>query len=85
MFDPSLQRLERPHSNITQKHGISIHCPWLTFEDRTTRRIQAMDLIQSGKITAEKFVSHYYPLEKTKEAFEAAVDPYESIKVIVEP
>ena len=85
MFDPSLQRLERPRSNLTQKNGISIRNPWLTFEDRTTRRMQAIGLIQSGKITAAKYADHIFPLKNIKEAFEAALDPYESIKVIVEP
>jgi L-iditol 2-dehydrogenase len=85
LFDPSLVRPDMPHSNLTQKHGISIHCPWLTFDDRTTRRVQAMELVRSGKITAQKFVSHYYPLEKIKEAFETASNPLESIKVIIEP
>jgi L-iditol 2-dehydrogenase len=85
MFDPSLQRLDRPRSNLTQKNGISIRNPWLTLEDRTTRRKQAIELISSGKITAAKYADHIYPLDKTKEAFEAAMDPNEAIKVIVEP
>ena len=85
MFDPSLPRPTMPQSNLTQKHGISIHCPWLTFGDHATRRKQAMDLIHSGVVTADRFVSHYYPLDKIKEAFEASLNPYESIKVIVEP
>jgi threonine dehydrogenase-like Zn-dependent dehydrogenase len=85
MFDPSYQRPEKPHSNITQKHGISIHCPWLTFGSRTQRRIDSMNLIESGKINAKQHVSHVFPLSQTKAAFEKSLDIIESVKVIVEP
>jgi threonine dehydrogenase-like Zn-dependent dehydrogenase len=85
MFDPSWQRTEMPHSNLTQKGGISIHCAWLTLPNRVIRRARAVELIQSGKITADKYVTHIFPLDKIREAFECALNPYESIKVIVEP
>lgn len=89
MFHPTLQRPEMPWSNITQKGGISIHCAWGTLGAREQRPIgtwlQALKLMQSGKITADKYVTHIFPLEKIKEAFEMALNPHESIKVIVEP
>jgi threonine dehydrogenase-like Zn-dependent dehydrogenase len=46
---------------------------------------EALELIQSGKCNAEKLVTHVFPLEKIKEAFEVAMDPHQSIKVLVEP
>jgi len=46
---------------------------------------EAMDFIQSGKITAEKYVTHVYPLERVREAFKMAMNPYDSIKAMLEP
>lgn len=85
MFDPSYQRPERPHSNLTQKGGMSIHCAWLTLPDRTMRRKRAMEIIQKGEITAEKHVTHFFSMDRITEAFEVAMNPQKSIKVIVEP
>jgi threonine dehydrogenase-like Zn-dependent dehydrogenase len=84
LFDPSQQNSGMPRSNLTQKGGISIHCAWLTLPDRKFRRARALELIQSGIITADKYVTGVFPLDKIREAFEAAMDP-QSIKVIVEP
>jgi L-iditol 2-dehydrogenase len=85
MFNPSFQHPKRPHSNLTQKGGMSVHCAWYTLGDRIKRRQQAVEIIQSGLITADKFVTDVFPLEKIKEAFEKAMNPNESIKVLVEP
>ncbi|MBN2058881.1 MAG: alcohol dehydrogenase catalytic domain-containing protein [Deltaproteobacteria bacterium] len=85
LFNPSLQRPEKPHSNLTQKGGISMHCAWLTLPNRSIRRAQAVELIQSGEISADKHVTHFFPLDKITEAFEAAINPFDSIKVVVEP
>jgi threonine dehydrogenase-like Zn-dependent dehydrogenase len=84
MFDPSYQHPERPHSNLTQKGGMSIHCAWLTLPDRTIRRKRAVEIIQNGEITAEKYVTHFFSMDRITEAFEVAMNPQESIKVIVE-
>jgi threonine dehydrogenase-like Zn-dependent dehydrogenase len=46
---------------------------------------EALELLQSGKCTAEKLVTHVFPLDKIKEAFEIALNPHQSIKVLVEP
>jgi L-iditol 2-dehydrogenase len=46
---------------------------------------EALDLLQSGKCTAEKLVTHVFPLDKIMEAFEIALNPHRSIKVLVEP
>lgn len=85
MFDPSRQNPAMPHSNLTQKGGISMHCAWLTLPNRTIRRAQAVELIHSGKITAEKYITGIFPLERIDEAFKAALNPQETIKVLVEP
>jgi threonine dehydrogenase-like Zn-dependent dehydrogenase len=46
---------------------------------------EALELLQSGKCTADKLVTHVFPLDKIREAFEAASNPHQSIKVLVEP
>lgn len=46
---------------------------------------EALELMQSGKCTAEKLVTHVFPLDRIKEAFEVALNPHKSIKVLVEP
>jgi threonine dehydrogenase-like Zn-dependent dehydrogenase len=46
---------------------------------------KAVEMIQNGTITADKCVTHVFPLERIKEAFETAMDPHESIKVMLEP
>jgi L-iditol 2-dehydrogenase len=46
---------------------------------------EALELLQSGRCTAEKLVTQVFPLEKIKEAFETALNPHKSIKVLVEP
>jgi threonine dehydrogenase-like Zn-dependent dehydrogenase len=43
------------------------------------------ELLKTGKITAAKVVTKVFPLEKINEAFEAAMNTYENIKVQVEP
>jgi threonine dehydrogenase-like Zn-dependent dehydrogenase len=89
LFHPTLQRPGSPWSNITQKGGVSIHCAWGTLGAREQRPtgvwLQALKLIQSGRVTADKYVTHVFPLEKIKEAFWTAMDPHKSIKVMIEP
>jgi L-iditol 2-dehydrogenase len=46
---------------------------------------EAIELMQSGKCTAEKLVTHVFPLNRITEAFEIASNPHQSIKVLVEP
>jgi threonine dehydrogenase-like Zn-dependent dehydrogenase len=46
---------------------------------------QALEFLQTGQVNAEKCVTHVFPLEKVNEAFEVAMNPHESIKVMLEP
>jgi threonine dehydrogenase-like Zn-dependent dehydrogenase len=55
------------------------------YGQRLSRYQEAIELLQSGKCNAEKLVTHVIPLEKIREAFEIAMDPHRSIKVLVEP
>jgi L-iditol 2-dehydrogenase len=58
---------------------------WGTMGERIPRFQKAVEMMESGVITAEKYVTHIFPLEKTKEAFEKATDFNECIEVMVEP
>lgn len=63
----------------------TMRCVYGTFsKTRVERTLEALKLIQDGKITAEKFVTHRFPLDKISEAFEVASDPHKCIKVEVE-
>jgi L-iditol 2-dehydrogenase len=46
---------------------------------------EAIETMQRGICNAEKLVTHVFPLDKIKEAFEIAMNPHQSIKVLVEP
>lgn len=46
---------------------------------------EAIALMQSGKCNAEKLVTQVFPLDRIVEAFEVAMDPHKSIKVLIEP
>ncbi len=84
-YDPTWSNSPTYASNITQKPGLSLHCSWGTLGPWMPRLQEAVNIIQSGKITADKYVTHTLPLSKVKEAFEIATNPHESIKVILEP
>ena len=57
----------------------------LRYGYKQSRWQEVLELLQSGKCNAEKLVTHVFPLGKIKEAFEIALDPHQSIKVLVEP
>jgi threonine dehydrogenase-like Zn-dependent dehydrogenase len=57
----------------------------LRFGYKQERWQEAVELLQSGKCTAEKLVTRVFPLDKIKEAFELASNPHQSIKVLIEP
>jgi L-iditol 2-dehydrogenase len=58
---------------------------WGTLGLRIPRFQEAINLMKSGVITAEKYVTHIFPLDKTKEAFDQAMNLNEAIEVMVEP
>jgi threonine dehydrogenase-like Zn-dependent dehydrogenase len=84
-FNPSWQSPRMVSMNLTQKPGISIHNTWGTLGPWMPLLREAAEIIQSGKITADKYVTHVFPLERVKEAFETAMNTLESIKVMIEP
>jgi L-iditol 2-dehydrogenase len=58
--------------------------PWGTLGLREPRFKEAIDLMKSGIVTADKYVTDIFPLDKTKEAFDRALDINETIEVMVE-
>ncbi len=46
---------------------------------------EALKFITDGKVKLKPLVSHEFPIEKAKEAFETASDPSISVKVLIRP
>jgi threonine dehydrogenase-like Zn-dependent dehydrogenase len=46
---------------------------------------QAMELMRARKVDREGLISHAFPLDRAHEAFEAACDVEESVKVLLKP
>jgi threonine dehydrogenase-like Zn-dependent dehydrogenase len=84
-FDPSWQAPRMISMNLTQKPGISLNTAWGTLGPWMPRLKHAVGIIQSGKVTAATCVTHAFPLDRAKEAFETALNTCESIKVMIEP
>jgi L-iditol 2-dehydrogenase len=66
------------------KGGSAMRHPWGTLEGFTLYR-PTVEFMRTGKVPADKVVTHVFPLEKTKEAFETALRDPSAIKVVVEP
>ena len=45
----------------------------------------AVNLLQSGKVNTKPLITHEFPLDKTKEAFEIQLGAEDAIKVLVKP
>ncbi len=58
---------------------------WGTLGPRIPMWHGALELIQSGTITAKKYVTHVFPLDRINEAFRVAMNFHESIEVQIEP
>ncbi len=46
---------------------------------------EAIRLILAGKIQLSPLISHEFPLERAKEAFDVALQPTQSVKVLIKP
>jgi len=66
------------------KGGAAIRQPWGTIEGFTLYK-PTVEFIRSGGIKADQVVTHVFPIEKTKEAFETTLHNPDAIKVMVEP
>uniref|UniRef100_A0A7C2K523 Enoyl reductase (ER) domain-containing protein n=1 Tax=candidate division WOR-3 bacterium TaxID=2052148 RepID=A0A7C2K523_UNCW3 len=88
--DPYFTRWIGPEASYTEAPVsfdpalLIMQCAWSTLGPRVPRWIEAAKLIESGKICAQKHVTHVFPLERIKEAFDTATYSEEAIKVVVE-
>ena len=74
--DPEIQY------NIIVRKGIKLFGSWgWSLEEF----IQALELIRSGKVDRKPLITHEFPLEKAKEAYETQLRAEEAIKVLFKP
>lgn len=76
---------ERPieiDSALLVRKGASIIGSWAWTLDEFR---EALDLIASGRVDRKPLITHEFPLERAKEAYETALSADESIKVLVKP
>jgi threonine dehydrogenase-like Zn-dependent dehydrogenase len=78
------QRGEHPEPKGREK-GFTMQNAWGTLGPMVPRLQESIEFMRAGTVTAEKYVSHVFPIDKVKEAFEVAINPHESLKVIIEP
>lgn len=83
---PGLERKRgEPPQPKGREKGFTMQNAWGTLGPHLPRLEESIEFMRSGIITAEKYVSHIFPLSKVNEAFEVALNPHESIKVMLEP
>lgn len=73
--------LELEHNLIVRK-GISLLGSWAWSLDEFA---QALELLQSGKVNRKPLITHEFPLDKAREAFETQLNTEEAIKVVIKP
>ncbi len=47
--------------------------------------VQSLELIRSGKVDRKPLITHEFPLERAKEAYETQLNAEEAIKVLIQP
>ena len=77
-FNPSLARTGKPMTSLVRKGIRMIGC----YDPDIPA---SFELIKTGKVKAGQLVTHVFPLDKIKEAFETQMDAGESVKVMIEP
>jgi threonine dehydrogenase-like Zn-dependent dehydrogenase len=56
-----------------------------SFAMEPSETIEAIELMRSKKVDRESLISHEFPLDEAGDAFEAACDINDSIKVLINP
>jgi len=90
---PALQRPPHYHrkpERIWLSISLSPHLASMQFGFGYGQRLfplsrSSLELLQSGKCTASKLITHVFPWKKLKKAFETAVDPTSPYECLVEP
>jgi len=73
--------LEIEHNLIVRK-GIRLLGSWAWSLEEF---VQALELLGSRKIDRKPLITHEFPLDKTKEAYETQLNTEEAIKVLIKP
>ncbi len=84
MFNPSLHRPGLPSTNFVAK-GVTMVGGFGQLPSEGLSWFKSFELIKAGSIRDSHVVTHVFPLEKIREAFETQMNNRESIKVMVEP
>ena len=78
------QSVEPPEINyfLLVRKGIKLLGSWGFVMDEFT---QAIEMIRSGKVDRKPIITHEFPLDRAKEAFETQLNYEEAIKVLLKP
>lgn len=68
--------------NLVVRKGIKMLGSWAWSLDEF---VQSLELIRSGKVDRKPLITHEFPLEKAKEAYETQLRAEEAIKVLIKP
>jgi threonine dehydrogenase-like Zn-dependent dehydrogenase len=79
MFEQSLELSPELMSLMFQFRNITIRgCGGQRWD-------MALELVQTGQVKTGELITHEFPLERIKQAFEAQLNPDEAIKVMIKP
>jgi len=76
---------ERPfeiEANIIMRKGLKVFGSWAWTLDEFA---QALDLMRTGKVDRKQLISHEFPLDQAREAYETQLNAEEAIKVLIKP
>jgi 2-desacetyl-2-hydroxyethyl bacteriochlorophyllide A dehydrogenase len=76
---------ERPFeidANTIMRKGLKVSGSWAW---SLAEFAQALDLMRSGKVVRKHLVTHEFPLDRAKEAYETQLKAEEAIKVLIKP
>ncbi len=68
--------------NLIMRKGTSLLGSWAWTPEEFA---QAMELMRSGKVDRKPLITHEFPLERAKEAYETQLKAEEAIKVLLKP
>ena len=68
--------------NMIVCNGTKLFGSWGWSSDEFT---EALELLRSGKVNRKSPITHEFPLERAKEAYETQLRTEEAIKVLIKP
>jgi len=76
---------ERPfelETNAIMRKGVRLFGSWAWSLDEFA---QALELMRSGKVDRKQLITHEFPLDRAREAYETQLKAEEAIKVLIKP